>query len=235
MLNIIANSFSEVFAKDMRKTFWQTFILAIICYAALFTGIAYFFHHTTFFATPWLENAIDILGGVLSAVISLFLLPALISIFSELFSDRIIDHTEATYFPKAPAPTPVSLSTGILYSLKFSGKAAFYTLGMFIAFILILPFYFIPVLNFLLVIISSTIMYLINGYLIGKGYFDTVAMRHMSPEEASALWSRHRFRLLFAGVIIAFVFTVPVLNLLAPIFSFCLMTQMFWKVKGLKD
>ncbi len=28
MLNILANSFKEVFAKEIRKTFWQTFILA---------------------------------------------------------------------------------------------------------------------------------------------------------------------------------------------------------------
>lgn len=230
MLNIIADSFAGVFAKEMRKTFWLTFILAGVCYIALFIGIAYLFRHTTFFDTAWLENTVDILGGFLAAIISLFLLPAVISLFSELFSDRVIEYTEAKYFPKAPPANPVSLSTSLIYSLKFSGKSAFYTIGMFVAYILILPLYFIPVLNLMLVFISSGIIYLINGYLIGKGYFDTVAMRRMSPEDASDLWSRHRFKLLFSGVIIAFMFSIPVLNLLTPIFSFGLMTRMFWKV-----
>ena len=234
MLNILANSFKEVFAKEIRKTFWQTFILAFFCYIALFISIAYFFHHTTFFDTVWLERAIDILGSLLAAIISLFLLPSLVSIFSEFFSEKIINYTEKKYFPSAPKGKEMSFSSSFFYSLKFSTKSAFYTIGMFIAFILILPLYFVPVLNFLLVIISSSIIYLINGYLIGRGYFDTVAMRHMSYDEASTLWNHNRIKLLFAGVIIAFIFTIPVLNLLAPIFSFCFMTQIFWKVKGLR-
>ena len=157
------------------------------------------------------------------------MLPAVISTFSELFSERIIKQTEKDYFPNAPEPTPVSTFDSILYSLSFSGKSAFYTFGMMFGYVLILPFFLIPVLNIFLVLFSSFILYGVNAYFLGKGYFDTVAMRHMSSDKSTALWKENRVILLLGGFVIAFLYTVPIINLVAPIFAFSLMTQLFYR------
>ena len=61
------------------------------------------------------------------------------------------------------------------------------------------------------------VFYALNGYLLGWEYFELVAHRRMDGRRARALRGTFSGRLFLAGVIIAFLMTVPVVNLIAPI------------------
>lgn len=230
LINAIFRSFKEIFAKNNRKALVLSIILCIISYCILFSLFGWIIHNFTFFQTKWLENTVDILGGIMVFVCSLFMLPAVISSFSELFSESIIKQTQQDYFPTAPTPTPASTFDSILYSLSFSGKSAFYTIGMMFGYVVILPFFLIPGLNIFLILFSSFILYGVNAYFLGKGYFDTVAMRHISSDDSTTLWKENKVILLLAGFIISFLYTIPIINLVTPIFAFSLMTQLFYKL-----
>ena len=72
--------------------------------------------------------------------------------------------------------------------------------------------------------------YLGNGYLLGREYFELAAMRHMPPEAAKQLRKTNRITVLLCGLIIAAVASVPILNLITPLFGTAFMVRIY---KGL--
>jgi hypothetical protein len=67
--------------------------------------------------------------------------------------------------------------------------------------------------------INLAAFFLVNGYLLGREYFEFAAMRFMSPADAKRLRSRNSTTIFFAGLIIAAFLSVPLLNLLTPMFA----------------
>jgi CysZ protein len=71
------------------------------------------------------------------------------------------------------------------------------------------------------------VFYAVNGYLLGREYFELVALRRADIAEVRALRDVYRGRLFVAGVIIAVLLTVPLVNLLAPIVGTAAMVHLF--------
>ena len=72
--------------------------------------------------------------------------------------------------------------------------------------------------------------YVGNGYLLGREYFEMVAMRHLPAAEARRLRKANRGSVLLCGVVIAGLASVPILNLLTPLFATAFMVHVY---KGL--
>jgi CysZ protein len=68
---------------------------------------------------------------------------------------------------------------------------------------------------------------LANGWLLGREYFERVALRHLSRTAADALRRRHSGGVFSAGVIISVLTIVPIANLIAPLFGAAFMVHMF--------
>ena len=69
--------------------------------------------------------------------------------------------------------------------------------------------------------------FVLNGYLLGREYFELAAMRHMSAAEARDLFDRHWLEVFAAGAIVAALVAVPVLNLFAPLFATAYLTRVY--------
>jgi len=67
--------------------------------------------------------------------------------------------------------------------------------------------------------------YSVNGYLLGREYFELVAQRRMEPAAATILRRRYRWRVLAAGVLIAILVSVPIVNLLVPVLGTAFMVH----------
>ena len=73
--------------------------------------------------------------------------------------------------------------------------------------------------------INLMAFFLVNGYLLGREYFEFAAMRFRSPQEAKALRRQHRGVIFFAGLLIALMLSVPILNFLTPLFAASMMVH----------
>ena len=71
------------------------------------------------------------------------------------------------------------------------------------------------------------VFYAVNGYLLSREYFELVALRRTDMTTARALAKSNRVRLFASGVVIAFLLTVPFVNLLAPIVGTAMMVHLF--------
>jgi uncharacterized protein involved in cysteine biosynthesis len=71
------------------------------------------------------------------------------------------------------------------------------------------------------------LFYALNGYLLGREYFELVALRHLPAPAAAQLRRRHRVKLFWGGVTIAFLSSLPVVNLLVPVIATAFMVHVF--------
>ena len=90
--------------------------------------------------------------------------------------------------------------------------------------ILALPLYllllFLPPFNLF-------VFYLLNGYLLGREYFEIVAVRRLDMATAKLLRRTYRGRVFMTGVVIALLLTVPLVNLITPIVATAFMLHVF--------
>ena len=99
-----------------------------------------------------------------------------------------------------------------MLSLKFFGIVV---LGNLIALMLLL----VPGVN-----IGA--FFVVNGYLIGREFFEFAAMRFVAEDEAKALRRRNAGTVFLAGLVIAAFMAVPLLNLLSSLFACAMMVHL---------
>lgn len=213
MLNALSKGVSQLSDKATRQILWICIGLALVVFIGLWSGIGFVLTHTSFFEWGWLETVIDVLGGLTTAVLTWFLFPGVVSAVVGLFLDQIADCVEKRHYPELPKTQGPPFSDSLVSSLKF--------LGIFVVLnIAMLPFLFLgPIFPF--------IFYGVNGYLLSREYFELVAHRRISPDDALALRKANQYRLLGLGIAIAFLLTIPIINLVTPIIATAAMIHLF--------
>lgn len=192
---------------------WLALAAAAGVFMLLWVAVGLVLANTALFSIGWMETAIDWLGGLAAGVLTWLLFPAAISAVIGLFLEEIAAAVEARHYPHlGPADGPKFGDT-VLTALRF------------LAIMLALNILMLPLL--LTGPLFPFVFYGVNGYLLGREYFELVALRRMGPPEATALRKRNRLRLFVTGVLIAFLLTVPVVNLLAPIIATGMMVHLF--------
>jgi uncharacterized protein involved in cysteine biosynthesis len=158
-------------------------------------------------------------GGVLFA--SFILFPAVMVMVMSFLLEDIAEAVEARHYPALPPARPQPVGEMLRSGLAFAAVTVAINL-------LALPFYllliFLPPLNLFL-------FYGVNGYLFGREYFEIVALRRQTPSDAKRARRRFRGRLFLAGILIAVMMTIPLVNLFAPIVATGFMVHVFEDLK----
>ncbi|MEF2550374.1 sulfate transporter family protein [Aurantimonas sp. A2-1-M11] len=218
---------ADIFSPPFRAALWKTLGLTAVVLVALWFGIGAL---AEIVAVPFLSNLfpddlswIDEAGtaagwaaGLLLAVLLAFLIGPISAIIASLFLDDVAMVVERESYPAAPTGTAMALLPGIILSVKFFGVVI---LGNLLALLLLL----VPGVNI-------AAFFLVNGYLLGREYFEFAAMRYRTEDEAKAVRSRHGGTVFVAGLLIACFLAVPVVNLLTPLFAAALMVHLHQRI-----
>lgn len=168
------------------------------------------------------RQAIEVLvgvGGFAAVLVASFLLfPAVMGLAQMLFLEDAAARVEARHYPDLPATGGQPLWAGIRDGLAL----AVVTVA---ANLVVLPVYL------LLPFLNLVVFYALNGYLLGREYFELVAGRRMARADVQRLRRRHRGRVAAAGVPIAIMMTIPGLNLLAPVVATAFMVHVFERLR----
>jgi CysZ protein len=79
---------------------------------------------------------------------------------------------------------------------------------------------------------APLVFWLVNGYLLGREYFQLVAMRRLGRTDAYSLRRQNGLRVWIAGVLMTIPLSVPVLNLIVPIVGVAVFTHQFHRRVG---
>jgi CysZ protein len=198
------------------RVIWRSLVIAIAVFIGLYITVWAVLAHVSVADIWWIDTVIDVLGGLAVLVLTWLLFPAVVTLVISLFIDRIVTAVETQYYPHLPALRSLSFWRNIAAALKFSG--AMVGLNLFA-----LPLYLVPVLNLI-------VFYGINGYLLGREYFELVALRRLEPRSAQRLRQSHRLRLFIAGLLITGLLTLPVVNLVAPLLAAAFMVHLLMAI-----
>jgi CysZ protein len=160
------------------------------------------------------------LSAILSVVVALgviagmvFLAAPTVSLVASFYLDDIASTVEREIDPKGPPGQPLPPASSLAFGLRFAALSVLVN----VAVIALTLFTGVGLVSF----------FILNGYLLGREYFELTAMRHCRPSEAAALRRRHSLQIYLAGVIVSGLVAVPLLNLLTPLFATALMTRLY--------
>jgi CysZ protein len=214
MIAALLRAISEVFLPPLRRVIACSLAIALACFAGLWLLVALLLSHVRLFAWRPLDWLADQAGAFGVLLLTWLLFPAVLTLIIGFFFDRIAGALESLHYPGRGPPRRQNLKEIITGSLRLMGLAIVLNL-------LALPLYL------LLPGINLFIFLAINGYLLGREYFEAVALRRLDREAAKAMRNRFGFRVFIGGIVIAGLFTVPFVNLVAPVIAIAFMLHVF--------
>lgn len=216
-------SLINLFAAETRSVFWKVLGLTFLVLAGLWLALRSAFMSFVF---PWIASFFPAmpdwagwLGFVfaIAAAIGLalglaLLLSPVTALIAGLFLDDVAEVVEKRDYPFDPPGTAMPLGPAIASSITFLGVVI---LGNIVALFLL----FVPGINLIA-------FFLVNGYLLGREFFEFAAMRFRSPQEARSFRAKHAATVFLAGLVIAAFLAIPIVNLLTPLFAAGLMVHL---------
>ncbi len=218
MIRAYSQAIAQLSDPKIRSVIWKSVAGTILGFILLIVGVGWALANTALFEITWVETAVDIFGGLATAVIAIILFPGIVGALVSVFLEDVADAVEAKHYPGLTAPLAMGWGTLISTSARL-------ILLTIVLNLLFLPLYLIPGINI-------AAYYGVNGVLLGREYFEVVALRRLAPDEASALKKRHRLRIWMMGAATAFLFTIPVINMIAPVLGTAAMVHFFHRVRG---
>jgi CysZ protein len=163
-------------------------------------------------ATPtwlsWMLSIVVALGLIASLT---FLAAPTASLVAGFYLDNIADAVEREIDPLGPRGRPLPLPASLYVGLRFAALSLLVNLA-----VLALT---------LFTGVGFAAFFVLNGYLLGREYFELAAMRHLPFPQAVELRRQRSFDVFFSGMIVAVFVAVPLLNLFTPLFATAFMTR----------
>ena len=219
MLLDLAKSFAQLSDPRLKRVMWRALFWSILLFAflvaAAWTGLA----QVTFFEDGWLDDVVRILSGAGSTALAFILFPGIISAVMGLFLDEVAEAVDARHYNDLPAARPSKVSEQVASGARILA----WTVVLNIA---ALPIYvFVPGLNLF-------VYYGLNGYLLGREYFELVALRRMEPDAVHRLRRRRAVVVWLAGAAIAAILSVPVVGWFMPVVATAFMVHVVERLRS---
>ncbi|MGX7876474.1 sulfate transporter family protein [Mesorhizobium sp. ORM6] len=210
----------ELLSPPFRAVFIKTLGLTLLALVALWFGLTSL---VEWLALPWLHALLPgmpswagWLGGIIAAIALAFGMALLVApvtaVIAGLFLDDVAEVVERTDFPGDPVGRAMPALRSLVLAIKFFGVVI---LGNIVALMLLL----VPGINI-------AAFFIVNGYLLGREFFEFAAMRFRPEEEARALRRHHAGTVFLAGLVISAFLAVPLLNLVTPLFAAAMMVHL---------
>lgn len=227
LLSSACLALGDLFSQPFRAALWKTLGLTALVLVALWFAVRFAFETVAipFFSQfapempAWVDNAGTAAGVAASVALALllaFLIAPVSAVIAGLFLDDVAEVAEREHYPGEPVGQALPTLQSVVLSLKFFGVVI---LGNLVAFALL----WVPLVNIVA-------FFVVNGYLLGREYFEFAALRYRGEADAKALRSRHGGRVMLAGLLIAAFLAVPILNLLTPLFAAAFMVHLHHRI-----
>ncbi len=196
-----------------RRLVLRSVLVATGTFALLLVAVTMVLERLDATGLAWLDTLLTIVGSAAALVLAWLLFPVVVAAAVSWFAEDVAAAVERRYYPDLPPPVGMGAGESFWATLRFTAIALLLNL-------LALPLYLLPGPNILIYLA-------LNGYLLGREYFEQVAGRRLPGSTVRALRQRARARLWLAGVVIAALLTVPILNLVAPVVAIAFMVHLF--------
>ena len=223
MISAFTKAIAQLPAREFRRALGISLGLSLVTLVALAVVAWWLMGNADLLDWPWpLNYVFEAVGWVVFATLTWFLFPAIVSTFVAFFLEGVASAVERKHYPNDPPGQDAPIGRSLLVTVNFTLALVLVNV---VGLLLYVPLMFFPILSFIM-------FYVLNGYLLGREYFELVALRHLDDEAARAMRRRYSRRIVLAGVVIAFLFTIPVVNLLTPLIAAAAMVHVFKRLSA---
>lgn len=211
MLNAFSRAIGQLLDPRIVSLLGASVLLSCACFAGAWFGIDWLLG-MTFVADSWFGRSV--VGWLATLALAWFLFPIVTATFVGLLLEYVARAVEHRYYPDLEPPAGQPFWSSLALSLRFFAVllgANLLLLVLVVTAPLAYPFAY----------------YALNGYLVGREYFELVALRRQPAGVARALRARRGTEILFAGVLVAILMTVPVVNLVMPVVATAAFVHLF--------
>lgn len=222
---MILSCFLAALGQMSDPRFLRVMGLGVLLAAALLMGVYAGFIHLVGWLTPervelpWVGEVTwvtDLLGWgsiLLMIGLSVFLMVPVAALFSGLFLDDIARAVEDRHYPHLPVARKAGLYEGLKDAVNFFGVLVAVNALALVLYALVGPF-------------APLLFWVVNGYLLGREYFQLVAARRLDRAAAKALRKAHRGTIWLAGCLMAAPLSLPLVNLVIPVLGVATFTHL---------
>ncbi|AQS42375.1 MAG: Etoposide-induced EI24 protein [Candidatus Tokpelaia hoelldobleri] len=221
---------------QFRSMLWKSLGLTVLMLVLAWLGLRTLFYTTL---APWLATFFPdmpawfhwfgVVGTFLFALVFgiglatalAFLIAPLTALVGSFFIDEAADIIEKKNYRTDKPGKAMPLGRALLIAFRFLGLSL---LGN--AFVL-LCLLFAPGLHMIAFLV-------INGYLLGREYFEFAAVRLRPEKQAKQFYQKNALTVFLGGLAIAVFLSIPLLNLLTPLFAAALMVHLHKKLSHAK-
>ncbi len=196
----------------LTATVFYCALLAATVWLTVVAAVTWFTDRLVSIEKGWLDALVNWIVALLGGVAGWFVLPVLTVLISSLFQESIIERVERSEYPQSARNENLSFGSEIRHDLMFTLEAVGWN-------VLILPLYAFG--------IGFAVSFLLNGYLLGREFFETVAGYHLGKEAANRLFKRHRTPIVIGGLIIMTMALIPLVNLFVPVVAVVWMVHVY--------
>lgn len=217
------------FAKALSQVFDPRFLRVLLMGVGLTVLLLFAVYGVALWFVDWLvPEEVTIFGRSVRAVddilswasvglmilLSVFLMVPVASAFTGLFLEDIAAAVENRHYPSLPPVPRIPFTDALQDSLSFLGLIIVVNVLALVVYIFSGPF-------------APLVFWGVNGFLLGREYFQLVAMRRLGREGAKAARKRHFGTIWAAGFLMAAPLSIPLINLVIPILGVATFTHIF--------
>ena len=226
---------NQIFTPPFRAVLWKTLALTLallgLVWIALhkllvagIAGVALPHSWAVAWANSWANSwvfswaaaALSLIGGLGLVAGLAFLVTPVSFIVAGYFFDELAEAVELELAPDEAPGRALALRDSLWLSVKFAAVA--------------LAVNAVALLLLLVPGINAAAFFGANAYLSGRGYFELAAARHLPFAEVRRLRKTYELRLFGAGLVMAALLAVPIVNLLTPLFGTAFMVRIASKI-----
>lgn len=220
----INRSWQQLLHPKFRSVFLTAILAAMATLVLLTIALNTYWPESLLFQSEWLSWLNDFGDWIASAgfwavvtVGSYLLFPGIVTMVMGVLIDQIATAVEEEYYPNRPGTRKVPVGDIVISAAKLTVMMVLINLLAAIPYILL---FFITAGTGALALFIA-----INGYLLGREYYEMVAIRHVDRRVVNESRISHGSKVFIVGAIIAGMFLIPFLNILAPIIGAAMMTH----------
>lgn len=214
MLQAFAKAFAQLDDPRVHRVLGFSVGLSLAVFALLWLGMGVVLTATDLVTFGWLEWLLDALGWVATLLATWLFFPLVASAFVALFLEQVAAAVEIRHWPSLPKAPGLPLGEAVQSAVRFLLLLVVVNVAL-LAVLVVLP------------LLWPVAWYAANGFLLGREYFDLVALRRLDRSRVRTLRERHSGELLAMGILAAFLATLPLVNFLVPVVLTAAMVHRF--------
>ena len=217
MFSALIKAFGQLPDRRFRSVMLRAVLWSVVTFGVMFGAVWWVIDATQVLGSSWLEWLADALGWTAAVIACVVLFPGAVLTALTFMLEDVARAVEARHYPDLPPPRRQPFVETLADGLRLAGIVVSLNL-LFLPIYLVL--FFLPPINLF-------VFYGLNGYLLGREYFELVAYRRLNSAAVREMRRRNRGRLFTAGVVIAVLLTIPVVNWLMPVIAAAFMLHVF--------